>query len=47
VLEDPIAGFDWDNANRTKCRKHGVSIREIEDLFTRAVLMVPDDAGSG
>ena len=46
MLGDPIVGFDWDNGNRTKCQKHGVSIAEIEDLFTRAVLMVPDDAHS-
>jgi uncharacterized DUF497 family protein len=28
-----IAGFDWDNGNRAKCLKHGVSIAEIESLF--------------
>ncbi|MEZ5904823.1 MAG: BrnT family toxin [Geminicoccaceae bacterium] len=26
-------GFDWDRGNREKCRKHGVSIEEIEALF--------------
>lgn len=46
MLEGPVAGFDWDNGNRAKCQKHGVSIAEIEGLFTRAVLMVPDDAHS-
>ena len=46
MLEDPVAGFDWDNGNRAKCQEHGVSIAEIEDLFTRSVLMVPDDAHS-
>ena len=30
-------GFDWDDGNREKCRKHGVSIEDIE-----AVLSDPD-----
>jgi predicted DNA binding CopG/RHH family protein len=25
--------FDWDEGNRLKCQKHGVSIEEIEDLL--------------
>ncbi len=29
--------FDWDDGNRDKCRKHGVSIAEIE-----AVLAAPE-----
>jgi len=41
-----VAGFDWDRANRAKCEKHGVSIVEIEGLFSRPVLVVPDDAHS-
>jgi hypothetical protein len=28
-----LAGFDWDDGNREKCQKHGVSIAEIESLF--------------
>jgi uncharacterized DUF497 family protein len=28
-----IAGFDWDDGNRAKCEKHGVSIEEIESVF--------------
>ena len=34
-------GFDWDDGNRDKCQKHGVSIGEIERLFARAVLVGP------
>ena len=30
---DGIVGFDWDDGNRAKCTKHGVSIAEIESLF--------------
>jgi uncharacterized protein len=36
------AGFDWDAANRAKCEKHGVSVAEVEDLFNRPILIVPD-----
>ena len=28
-----VAGFDWDEGNRAKCRKHGVSVSEVEELF--------------
>jgi len=35
-------GFDWDEGNRAKCQKHGVSIAEIEDLFVRGPLVAPD-----
>lgn len=37
-----FSGFDWDEANRDKCRKHGVSIAEIESLFEGAVVILPD-----
>ena len=30
-----VAGFVWDEGNREKCQKHGVSIAEIEGLFDR------------
>jgi hypothetical protein len=41
-----VAGFDWDKGNREKCQEHGVSIAEIEDLFTRPVMILPDPAHS-
>jgi uncharacterized protein len=37
-----ISGFDWDEGNRAKCRKHGVSIPEIEDLFAHSPRIAPD-----
>jgi uncharacterized DUF497 family protein len=37
-----IRGFDWDDGNRDKCRKHGVSIEEIEAAFSRPVILLPD-----
>jgi uncharacterized protein len=33
-VRDQIVGFDWDEANIAKCQKHGVSIDEIEALFS-------------
>lgn len=41
-----ISGFDWDEANLTKCRKHGVSTAETEAMFARPVAIRPDDAHS-
>lgn len=37
-----VSGFDWDRGNRAKCQKHGVSILEIEDLFTHSPRIAPD-----
>jgi hypothetical protein len=34
-------GFDWDQGNRGKCEKHGLSIPEIENLFARPLAMLP------
>jgi uncharacterized DUF497 family protein len=30
---EQVAGFDWDEGNRDKCRKHGVTLEQIEQLF--------------
>jgi len=35
-------GFDWDDGNRSKCQKHGVSIAEIEALFQHGLRVAPD-----
>jgi uncharacterized protein len=43
-----IRGFDWDDGNRDKCQKHGMSIEEIEAVFTRPVVILPDrESASG
>lgn len=39
-------GFDWDEGNRGKCQKHGVSIAEIEGLFGTTLLVAPDPSHS-
>jgi len=36
-------GFDWDEGNRLKCQKHGVSIVEIESLFESLDLFIAPD----
>lgn len=37
-----VNGFDWDTGNREKCRKHGVSLAEIEEIFSRQPVISPD-----
>lgn len=41
-----FSGFDWDRGNRTKCRKHGLSVAAIESVFRGAVAILPDSAHS-
>jgi uncharacterized DUF497 family protein len=37
-----VSGFDWDDGNRFKCQKHGVSIAEIQALFENSPRVAPD-----
>lgn len=37
-----VDGFDWDEGNREKCQKHGVSIAEVEEAL-RTINFVVDD----
>ena len=37
-----VSGFDWDEGNRAKCQKHGLSIGQIEVLFTHSPRIAPD-----
>lgn len=39
-------GFDWDEGNREKCQKHGVSLAEIEQAL-RLIRFVVDDPFPG
>ncbi|MEY4982780.1 MAG: hypothetical protein RIR62_1046 [Pseudomonadota bacterium] len=34
--------FDWDDGNRAKVQKHGLSVAEIEGFFRRAPRVAPD-----
>ncbi len=43
-----FSGFEWDEGNRRKCQKHGVSIEEIEHVLTHAeTLITPDPKNPG
>ena len=42
MMDLRVQGFDWDGGNRAKCQKHGVSIAEIEALFSNAPRIAPD-----
>ena len=46
AMVDAIAGFDWDDGNRAKCQKHGVSVADIEAAFSRPIAVLPDPAHS-
>jgi len=41
-----VSGFDWDEGNREKCQKHGVSIAQIEDFFMNSPRIAPDSKHS-
>ena len=41
-----VAGFDWDEGNREKCQKHGVTIEEIESVIAGKPAIGPDAAHS-
>jgi len=42
MMDLRVSGFDWDDGNRTKCQKHGVSVTQIEALFARGPRIAPD-----
>lgn len=41
---DTISGFDWDDGNRRKNDKHGVSMSEAEQVFFNVPLLMLEDA---
>jgi len=43
---ESIGGFDWDAGNRDKCRKHGVSLADIEAFFRGRIAVHPARAGN-
>jgi uncharacterized DUF497 family protein len=40
------SGFEWDDGNRAKCQKHGVSLEKIAGLFIGSVMIRSDIAHS-
>ena len=45
-MSDELAGFNWDEGNRKKCRKHGVRLDEIETALGGPIRVFPDPAQS-
>ncbi|HYK79096.1 MAG TPA: BrnT family toxin [Micropepsaceae bacterium] len=41
-----VVGFDWDDGNREKCQKHGVSVADIEFALMGDLRVTPDPAHS-
>jgi uncharacterized DUF497 family protein len=41
-----VAGIEWDEGNREKCARHGVSTGDIERVFRGEVWVFPDIAHS-
>ena len=41
-----VDGFEWDSGNFDKCQQHGVSVEEIETLFSLPHVIAPDVAHS-
>ncbi|MGH9947241.1 MAG: BrnT family toxin [Pyrinomonadaceae bacterium] len=41
-----VSGFDWDDANIEKCKKHGLSVKLIEELFSRDIFILGDESHS-
>ena len=39
---ETFSGLDWDDGNRAKCQKHGVSVEEIEAMFAGEPRYSPD-----
>jgi uncharacterized DUF497 family protein len=45
AIDEPD-GFDWDDGNRQKCQKHGVSVSEIDEFFSGSPRVVPSESHS-
>ena len=45
-MAESVGGFDWDAGNRDKCRRHGVSLAEIEELFRAPLATHPARASA-
>ena len=41
-----FTGFNWDLGNRAKCQKHGLTRDDIESVFDRSVVILPDKPNS-
>ncbi len=41
-MTENVIGFDWDEHNIGKCKKHGVALDEIEAVFADGLAVRPD-----
>ena len=46
MITQGVTGFEWDNGNRDKCQKHGVSVDALESAFDKTMAVFPDPAYS-
>lgn len=42
IVRTNVHTFDWDDGNRAKCQKHGLSIAQIEYALTHGTRVAPD-----
>ncbi len=42
MMDLRVSGFDWNEGNRAKCQKHGLSIAQIEALFAGGLRIASD-----
>jgi uncharacterized DUF497 family protein len=47
IVRTNVHTFDWDDGNRAKCQKHGLSIAQIEFALTHGARVAPDARHSG
>jgi len=42
IMKITVSGFDWDDGNREKCSKHGLSVSTIEQFFRCEIQILGD-----
>jgi uncharacterized DUF497 family protein len=42
-MEFKVSAFDWDDGNRDKCRKHGLSMSDVEYVLVSARNLIVRD----
>ena len=42
-MELKVSAFDWDDGNRDKCRKHGLSMSDVEHVLVSARNLIVRD----
>jgi uncharacterized DUF497 family protein len=42
-MEFKVSAFDWDDGNRDKCRKHGLSMADVEHVLVSARNLIVRD----